>query len=136
MNEDWLATWDALEERERSQILKALKPEADQQAVVARDLYASNFTDAPKLEIRGCTREGTVLRIVYLFAWWEWCAAQSGSDWNYHKVYSGIAVFDGLKLRSNEMTERRNDYVHEYEEKNYDAAAALQAVREALANSI
>ena len=136
MNEDWIAVWDALEESERARILAKLKAAAKRHASSVRDLYASNAEPDPNIEIRDCTREGEVLRIVYLFDWWEWCPAQSGSDWNYHKVCTGIATFDGPTLRAHEVTERRSNYVHESSEDSYKAAAEVQAVRDELANSI
>ena len=131
-----IAIWDALDEGERVQILAKLQAVATKQAAAVKDTYASNFGDAPEVAIFDCAREGTALRVVYLFHWWEWCAAQSGSDWNYHKVYSGVATFDGGALRTNEMTERRSDYIHESDEDTYDRSAVVQAVRDELANSI
>jgi hypothetical protein len=133
---DGIAIWDALEEHQRAQILAKLTAAAAKKAIEVKDLYASNFGDPPTIEVIDCAREGTALRIHYLFEWWEWCAAQSGSDWNYHKVYSGSALFDGGALRTNEMTERRSNYVHESSEDSYDRAAEVQAVRDELARSI
>jgi hypothetical protein len=136
VSDGWIAIWDALEESERSRILAKLKVAAVQQAAAVKDMYASNFGNEPTVEILDCAHEGTALRVAYLFHWWEWCPAQSGSDWNYHRVYSGIAMFEGLKLRSNVLTERRKAYVHEYDEKSYDTNATLSEVRAELANSI
>lgn len=136
MTGDGIAVWDALEETERARILAKLQAAATKQAAEVKDLYASNFGQAPTVQILDCACEGATLRVVYLFDWWEWCAAQSGSDWNYHKVYSGIATFEGGTLRGNEMTERRSNYVHESDEKSYDTADAVQAVRDELASSI
>ena len=133
---DWIATWDALDEAERAGMLAKLTAAATEKAREVKDTYASNFGENPTLEIIDCAREGTGLRVDYLFEWWEWCAAQSGSDWNYHKVYSGSALFDDGALRTNEMTERRSNYIHESNEDSYDRSAEMQAVRDELAHSI
>jgi hypothetical protein len=126
---DRLADWDALEEAQQRHVLAIISEHAANRAKAERDLYASNFSDGPKVEVYRCTADGEQLVVDYLFHWWEWCPAQSGSDWNYHCVYRGTASFNGDRLERNDIQQLRRDYVHEYDEKGYDREAVLRAVR-------
>lgn len=136
MAEEWIATWDALAEEQRSRILGKLQSAANARAAADKDLYASNFGNDPKVEIRDVAREGDTITVVYMFHWWEWCPAQSGSDWNYHKIRSGTAVFESDKLERNDIVVRLDDYIHEYSEKDYDTDAALEKARKEIDESL
>ena len=129
MSDDWLAVWDLLEETCRSHILATLIEVATKRARADRDLYSSNTVNDPTVEIYDCWGSGAHLTVSYLFSWWEWCPAQSGSDWNYHYVYRGTATFEGEVLASSEAVPLRKNYVSEYDEKDYDLEAVLRAVR-------
>jgi len=133
MAEDALAVWNALDEAEQRRIFATLSQLAAQRAEADRDTYASNFTDAPRVEIYQSAAARGRLTIRYLFHWWEWCPAQSGSDWNYHCVYCGTATFAGNALDANDIEVVRRDYVHENDEKSYDREAVLSQARSALA---
>ena len=135
MAEEWIATWDSLDEAQRTTILATLQRVSNERAEADKDLYASNFGNDPKVEIRDVTRAGSTVTVVYMFHWWEYCPAQSGSDWNYHKVRSGTAVFEGDKLAANDVVVRVDEYIHEYDEKNYSTDAVLENVRKEIDES-
>lgn len=124
--------WTGLPEDRRRAILGALQSRVNKRAVAERDLYASNFGEDPAIEVYACRRDGDRLTVLFIVDWWEWCPAQSGSDWSYHKIFRGTAVFENNKLASCDLASVRETYIHEYDEKNHDRAAALQAVREEL----
>ena len=136
MADERLAAWDALEEAQRSRILATVCEHAANRAEADRDVYASNFTDRPTVEVYRCIGDRGHLTVDYLFHWWEWCPAQSGSDWNYHCVYRGTASFEGDVLDRNDIEQLRRDYVHEHDEKHYDREATLREVRSELRNRI
>lgn len=131
------AAWDALDEAKRGRVLARLAQASAARALADRDLYASNATLEPTVEVYGARRDGETLVVDYLFSWWEWCPAQSGSDWNYHCVYRGAATLVGerYKLEQNDVEAVCRDYVHEYDEKNYDREAVLAEVRKRLMGS-
>jgi len=131
---DGLDVWDSLTEEARRHILATVQAQAQARAHADKDTYASNFSgDASTVDIYAARREGAKLILAYLFDSWEWCPAQSGSDWNYHNVYRGEATFVGGTLVANAIERLRNAYIHEYQEEHYDRAGALAEVRASVA---
>jgi hypothetical protein len=127
-----LAAWNSLDEAQRERIVAVLDEHAADRAKLDRDVYASNFSDAPMVEVYRCTGDRERLTVDYLFHWWEWCPAQSGSDWNYHCVYRGTASFTGDTLTHHAAEPLQRDYVHESDEDAYDREAVLNALRSKL----
>lgn len=132
MAADALEAWNALDEAERNRVIGTISELAAQRAKADRDTYASNFTDDPRVEIYGSALDRGRLTVHYLFHWWEWCPAQSGSDWNYHCIYRGTASFSGRALARNDIEVVRRDYVCESDESSYDREAVLREVSAAL----
>lgn len=131
---DGLDVWDSLTEEERRAVLAALQGAAQARAHADRDLYASNFSgDASTVDICVAWREDGWVVLAYVFDSWQWCPAQSGSDWNYHSVYRGEAVTANGVVRDNTIERVRHEYIHESQEGAYDRAHAVQQVRAELA---
>lgn len=133
---DYPASWDSLDEVHRQRILGALNAAAKKRTEDDKDLYGTNTSNDPKVEILDCAVDGDSITVRYVFDWWLWCPAQSGSDWNYHYIYSGTAAFEGDKLASNKIVEHVRNRVSEYDEKDYDTGAAVDKVRAKVLDSI
>jgi hypothetical protein len=132
--------WDALAEPQRLQILAVVQATANERARDVRDTYAGNFTADSAIEIVGVeSLDGSVVVVRYLFHWWEYCPAQSGSDWNYDKYWQGTAHFDGsdLALLHSEVVAVAEIRVTEWEADvgGYSRASSLEDIRARLASS-
>ena len=133
---DYPASWDSLDESQRSSILSTLTAAAVKRCADDKDLYGSNGDANITIEILDCSVDGASITVRYMFDWWLWCPAQSGSDWNYHYIYSGTATFTGGKLAGNEIVQHEKIRVSEYDEKDYDTDAEVAKVRKQLVDGI
>ena len=121
--------WDALSDAERAPILAALRAIVDQRAEddATASVYGRVYGE-PRIELYDGTRDAEQLVLHYVFDFWLWCMAQSGSDWNHHHVYQATAEFANGALIGQSATRRRETYVHENDERNYDRDAVFRQV--------
>lgn len=142
--------WSALSASQQRSILSALQNIAGVQG--AADKGSDHFSKEPRVEIcavaanaHRVTLDDLVpahLTVHYIFDHMIWCMAQSGSDWYWHYVFEGTAVFTAetrrapTSLTSNAFERRRDLYVHEYDSSTYDPTVARREVRQGIEASL
>ncbi|MBL0214370.1 MAG: hypothetical protein IPQ07_10835 [Myxococcales bacterium] len=125
-----LSEWDQLSEADRVTILAALVEIVDTR--LREETWYPNTPGAtPSVEVYGAHQDELRLTVQFLGHYLMYCFAQSGSDWAYHYVFTGEAVFVGARCVTNTVVLVVEKFLSERDVDSYDRAATVAEVRDA-----
>lgn len=125
---DLLDAWNATDER--AAILGVLSGSVH--AIAAKRVQGpDSLHRAPVVEVYAAFRDGERLAVHFVVDFIIWTFAQSGSDYGYHDIHLGEAVFMGTDCVSETVADAAHILIEEHDEPSYDPTVAVRRVRDA-----